>query len=641
MSAGPVLNPPVRWDDPNWVVVEGVPILDEHELVIDGDDGKPSRLQINKPVLELIAANNNRRVAHTGDTVMLIDGHTSDDPGAAQPEILGEADHFWVAPLFDTGRHALFARFKYDKDPAKFQKARKLGRRSVELWLDRWEIDPIALLGATAPERNLGVLRLSRVIGRAIGQAGQARYTLCRVSQPVRYYADAAMFSPASSGYQQGYSQDVGVLPQPQPQGPTGMPQQVNGGNPAVPPEVLAAIMQALQGTDLFRQLQAMLQQQQQAAVNPTAAMGGMGGGMPGMPGMGGPPGMGGGPDPMAMLMQLLQGPGQGGGQPGGGRDGDGDDRVRMQADTPGQATASLPGYAPAYGSGGNTYLPSALSQVRRTSHREPSYMSQQYSHNGNGQAVVNPAQMAVLPQQPQPQQPQQSAALPNPLVPEPLEAQVVRLQRQVHDLTNVNRHLQVMLELAGLAAEGIEFDPTAEVPFLAQMDDNNRAVRYQHMRRYYRNRNEQRVQYAAQAQYGQQPQQPGPFVYGPGQTTQPVPQPQQAPGLVRYAHPAAQPQPGYQPQFLPGQVPVPQPAVGLPGVPLQHQVAQPASLPGQEEAPTAEEHEAIIEVMTEMKQNNQEPDYHAALQQVRYGRRRAGLARPGQQPVPGQERVY
>ena len=97
----------------------------------------------------------------TGDATPLVIGHTTDGKSEkSQPEIVGFATNFTVGPLFNTGRQAIFADFHVLKD--KVELANQYPRRSVELWPKRWEIDPISLLGATTPERDLGILQLQR-----------------------------------------------------------------------------------------------------------------------------------------------------------------------------------------------------------------------------------------------------------------------------------------------------------------------------------------------------------------------------------------------------------------------------------------------------------------------------------------------
>jgi hypothetical protein len=134
-----------------------VAILDEHEL--KDDDGNVIGY-LSPKVLQRIADNNNRRIRETGDEVPLVIGHTRDGaPEERQPEVIGFASNFCVKKFFNTGKQAIFTTWKVYPDKKELLK--KFPRRSVELWLDRWEIDPISLLGATTPDRNLGLVRLS------------------------------------------------------------------------------------------------------------------------------------------------------------------------------------------------------------------------------------------------------------------------------------------------------------------------------------------------------------------------------------------------------------------------------------------------------------------------------------------------
>jgi hypothetical protein len=140
------------------IVKHHVPILDEHDLkdakgnvVISLDSGK----------LQEIVNVNNKRISGTGDEIPLVIGHTKDDaPEHEQPEIVGYATNLQVEPFFKTGRKCITATFKFFKDTV--GKVRSFPRRSIELWLSDYKIDPISLLGATTPERDLGLLRLSK-----------------------------------------------------------------------------------------------------------------------------------------------------------------------------------------------------------------------------------------------------------------------------------------------------------------------------------------------------------------------------------------------------------------------------------------------------------------------------------------------
>jgi hypothetical protein len=460
------LQPAIDWEsDPNWVIVDGVPILDEHELHLPAEGDKPAQvIRIDAARLNQIAANNNRRVAQTGDTAMLVEGHTTDDPTDEQPEIVGEADTFRVAPLFQTGRQALWARFKFKKDPSVVERMKKgkFMRRSVELWTDRWEIDPVALLGATAPERDLGVLRLHRFAGRQVSRNGTLRYEMCRVTVPVRYDHASPPMLPTP--------QTNGQMPAMAPASPAGAPGTAGPvAGPMVDPALLASVMQGVEGTDSWQQMTAVMQQMQQIMpmlqqfmqMMGGAGQPGMGGGMPGQ-GMGQP---GGQMDPMmAMMMQAGMGGGgqeQQGGPPQQEQGGE-EEPVRMDAGSPGFSVPSA----------SNTFTP-GWSGNRTTN--PPRHPMQQYAHNG-----------ATVPVQPQPAMQPIPAPVP---APETAQQQVVRLQRRVAELEGQLNTTAVYLELQQLLNEGLDLDPNEELPLLVQMDQPVRMQRYQIMRARYSRR--------------------------------------------------------------------------------------------------------------------------------------------------------
>jgi hypothetical protein len=134
-----------------------VAILDEHELK---DDRGKVLGYLSASCLQRIADNHNRLFDETGDEIPLVIGHTDDDsPEKEQPEVVGFASKFQVKKFFNTKKKALYCTWKIYKD--KLHLLRKFPRRSVELWLDRWEVDPISLLGATTPDRRLGLVKMA------------------------------------------------------------------------------------------------------------------------------------------------------------------------------------------------------------------------------------------------------------------------------------------------------------------------------------------------------------------------------------------------------------------------------------------------------------------------------------------------
>lgn len=138
-------------------------IIDEHEFV-DEETGK--KQVFDKHRLQRLADKLNRRVKETGDLIPITLGHTVDGlPEHRQPPIVGFSRNFRLAPLKKSGRWAIWA--DPISDPRNVQKFRDHPRRSVELWAAKSakgedDIDPIAILGATSPKRDLGLHQFSR-----------------------------------------------------------------------------------------------------------------------------------------------------------------------------------------------------------------------------------------------------------------------------------------------------------------------------------------------------------------------------------------------------------------------------------------------------------------------------------------------
>lgn len=146
------------FDNPQkWHTVASVPLLDEHEMA--GDDGR-AVAQVDRSVLEEIAANNNRKVRETGDPATLILGHTSDDPRAPEKPAQGFVVNYHVKPFKrdESGRVIYAIHGDYKLRPEKAHLVEEYPRRSVELWWHKKDIDPIAMLGGSSPERDLGVV---------------------------------------------------------------------------------------------------------------------------------------------------------------------------------------------------------------------------------------------------------------------------------------------------------------------------------------------------------------------------------------------------------------------------------------------------------------------------------------------------
>lgn len=140
-----------------WHTVYNVPLLDEH--IMTNEDGRPVAT-VDKYALEKIANNNNKRVYETGDPATLILGHTSDDPQAPEKPAKGFVVNYRVRPYKKNQQgqvvYAIYGDYKIR--PKNVDIIEEYPRRSVELWWNKKELDPIALLGGTSPERDLGVV---------------------------------------------------------------------------------------------------------------------------------------------------------------------------------------------------------------------------------------------------------------------------------------------------------------------------------------------------------------------------------------------------------------------------------------------------------------------------------------------------
>lgn len=340
-------------DPAEYETIPHVAILDEH-IMRDGA-GRPERV-VDVNLLDRIARNNNTRVDRTGDPTPLIVGHTKDGKAEKdQPSVVGFATNFVVDKFFKTGKRAIYADLHIKRD--KLDELKKISpgwRRSVELWTDgRWEVDPIALLAATTPERDLGLLLLerggskrvcySRVLERDV--AGIARRYARHIPEPddPAETDDMADAAPAPGGASEG----------------------VGGFSP----DQVQAIMQIIDNSAIGQWAQ-----QQMAAGDQGGAPGGSGAPMPGGDDQGnmddllgpeGDPGAGGGygaDEPMPG--------GYGGGPPPGGPGDYGygpEDEDAMSHGPPPVHYGGYPAYTPppprpyaGYTSAGNSYLPSS-----------------------------------------------------------------------------------------------------------------------------------------------------------------------------------------------------------------------------------------------------------------------------------------
>lgn len=174
MRVGDLARSAFLGEDPEeFVVIENVPIVDEHEMYLepteemkkDDPNEQTKIVKVDGAVLRYIAKNNNRIFDETGDASAITLGHTKIGLSAEEQKkrapIVGWACNFVVGPFLNTDREAIHARF-YIRAKNWEDVKENYPRRSIEILPGRWEIDPIALLGADTPERWLGPLHYSR-----------------------------------------------------------------------------------------------------------------------------------------------------------------------------------------------------------------------------------------------------------------------------------------------------------------------------------------------------------------------------------------------------------------------------------------------------------------------------------------------
>ncbi len=145
--------------DEEYIIFRDVPIIDTHAA-----PNRPAPFnRMDEDLLRRIVEVNNRRMADTGDEIPIVSYHTVDDaPDGEQPPIIGYAKNLYVAPFGRVNPRACIyvAEWKIRREFADI--ARSKPRRSIELWPDSLEIDPIALCGADTPERHLGQIHFDR-----------------------------------------------------------------------------------------------------------------------------------------------------------------------------------------------------------------------------------------------------------------------------------------------------------------------------------------------------------------------------------------------------------------------------------------------------------------------------------------------
>jgi hypothetical protein len=168
-----------------YVVVHSVPVMDEHYIVKcnvcngKGGDCPHCRngvqdisveqyeenadkyeviLAVDKDRLQKIADTMNRRIASTNDFAAITIGHTQAGvPEIRQPPVVGHAKNFSIKPIRETHNQTVYALVcdfyilkEYEDVLLRYP------RKSVEYNIEENLVDPIALLGASTPARQVG-----------------------------------------------------------------------------------------------------------------------------------------------------------------------------------------------------------------------------------------------------------------------------------------------------------------------------------------------------------------------------------------------------------------------------------------------------------------------------------------------------
>jgi hypothetical protein len=152
---------PSTIDESKFAVRREVPVLDEGTIYYSTDDGEKHPFPVTPEFLDRLCKNMNRRDEETGDLSPLVIGKHTDPklPESQQPEVVGFARRWRVGP-WKNGKVAAYVDFLINTED--YARCKRYPRRSSEVWLSRAEIDPISLLGATTPERDLGLVLLER-----------------------------------------------------------------------------------------------------------------------------------------------------------------------------------------------------------------------------------------------------------------------------------------------------------------------------------------------------------------------------------------------------------------------------------------------------------------------------------------------
>jgi len=199
-------------DESKFVTVGPVFILDPH--ILRNEKGEVE-LEVDEQYLADVAANNNRRIARTGDAAALVLGHTSDDPDASEelgPRVVGFCTDFKLLPFYDSGKQALSCLYRVYKQEYDDGILDRFPRRSVELYYQKREIDPVSLLAASCPERDLGILLKYSRDTNSISYSYLSSEVLMPVKQDVKLKYEATEDKPEMKDAEKGETSPVKKL---------------------------------------------------------------------------------------------------------------------------------------------------------------------------------------------------------------------------------------------------------------------------------------------------------------------------------------------------------------------------------------------------------------------------------------------
>jgi len=222
-----------------FIVKHDVPIMDVHTKL-----GRPKPFDnMDEALLYQIVEVNNHRMADTGDEIPIVGYHTNRDaPGDEQPPIIGYAKDLYVGKFGKLNpRACIFVKeWKIFKKYKGFANDRP--RRSIELSPRTLKIDPIALLGAIAPERHLGQLIYSLRGSETVHVLAPLQYgkdeTMALTNEDFQEFMNMFLETPLGKKMIAMVGADEGSEHMEHEEMPGQMPSQMPGQMPGPPPNI-------------------------------------------------------------------------------------------------------------------------------------------------------------------------------------------------------------------------------------------------------------------------------------------------------------------------------------------------------------------------------------------------------------------